>query len=140
MAKSGQQFGTPSVAPGDGEFLEEAGSAQVQDTVVLFAWIAFDIFMLTPVICRGDGPRSALIPGYFLLIAGTGLRLRIYLVWFATSLCLAGYFSLLFEAYWQRPEFAVDLKECMITVLSMAALGLIQYILSGEWGACRREQ
>ncbi len=96
---------------------------------VLFAWIAFDIVMLTLVICRGDGPRSALIPGYFLLIAGTGLRLRICLVWFATSVCLAGYFSLLLEAYWQRPEFAVDLKEWVITALSMAALGLIQYIL-----------
>ena len=96
---------------------------------VLFAWIAFDIFMLTLVINRGDGPRSALIPGYFLLIAGTGLRLHIRLVWFATGLCLAGYFSLLLEAHWQRPELAVGLKDWMITALSMAALGLIQYIL-----------
>jgi serine/threonine-protein kinase len=96
---------------------------------VLFAWIAFDILMLTLVIYRGDGPHSALVPGYFLLIAGTGLRLRIYLVWFATGVCLAGYFGLLLEAGLRRPEFAVDLKEWVITALSMAALGLIQYIL-----------
>ena len=95
---------------------------------VLFAWIAFDIFMLTLVIYRGDGPRSALVPGYFLLIAGTGLRLRVYLIWFATSLCLTGYFSLLLEAFCWRSELAVDLKDWMITALSMAALGLIQYI------------
>jgi hypothetical protein len=96
---------------------------------VLFAWIAFDILMLTLVIYRGDGPHSALVPRYFLLIAGTGLRLRIYLVWFATGVCLAGYFGLLLEAGLRRPEFAVDLKEWVITALSMAALGLIQYIL-----------
>lgn len=46
---------------------------------VPFGWTAFDVLMLSLLIYRGDGPRSALILAYLLLIAGTALRFRISL-------------------------------------------------------------
>ena len=96
---------------------------------VLFAWTAFDALMLTLVIQQGKGAQSVMIVGYLLLIAGTGLRLRVKLIWFVTALSLLGYLFILLYDYWYHPELMVPLRQCLITALSMAALGLIQHIL-----------
>jgi serine/threonine-protein kinase len=95
----------------------------------IFGWAAFDVLMLTLLLLQGDGPRSAMLPAYFLLIAGTALRLRIALVWFVAGLCLVSYAGLLAEAAWHRPHLAVELKDWAIFVLSLGLQGLVQYFL-----------
>jgi len=39
-----------------------------------FGWAALDVLMATLMMARGQGPRSALLVGYPLLIVGTALR------------------------------------------------------------------
>jgi serine/threonine protein kinase len=94
-----------------------------------FAWAALDVLMLTLFLFQGDGPQSAMLPGYLLLTAGTALRLRLALVWFVTGLCLLSYAALLLEAVWQRPYFAVPPKDWILFSLSLVVLGLIQHLL-----------
>jgi serine/threonine-protein kinase len=100
-----------------------------------YGWAAFDVLMLTLVLLQGDGPHSALLPAYLLLIAGTALRLRIALVWFVTGLCVLGYQVLVAEAAWRRPQFATDLKGAVIFSLSLGILGLMQHFLLRRVGA-----
>ena len=98
-------------------------------TPAVFGWAAFDVLMLTLLLLQGDGPRSAVLPAYFVLIAGTALRLRIDLVWFVAGLCLVSYAGLLAEAAWHRPHLAVGMKDWAIFVLSLGLQGLVQYFL-----------
>jgi hypothetical protein len=82
--------------------------------------------MLTVLLARGDGPRSAVLVGYLLLIAGTTLRFRVSLLWFVTSLCLVSYVGLAAHTAWRRPALAVGVKEMMIFSLSLLILGVLQ--------------
>lgn len=110
-------------------------------TQATYAWSAFDVLMLTLFFLQGNGPESAMLPGYLLLTAGTVLRLRIGLVWFVTGLCLASYVGLLAEAYWQRPHFMVSEKEWLLFALSLVIVGLIQHLLLRRvMGALSRER
>jgi serine/threonine-protein kinase len=110
-------------------------------TAATFAWAALDVLMLTLFLLQGDGPHSAMLPGYLLLIAGTVLRLRIALVWFVTGLCLLSYAGLLLQAAWSRPYFSVAPKNWILFVLSLLVLGLIQHLLLRRvLGAITREQ
>jgi hypothetical protein len=94
-----------------------------------FGWAAFDVLMLTLVLLNGDGPHSALLPAYLLLIAGTALRLRISLIWLVTGLCCLSYLVLAAEAAWRRPALTTTWKDGIIFVLSLGILGLIQHFL-----------
>ncbi len=102
-----------------------------QRPAATFAWAAFDVLLLTLLLLNkgSDGPRSALLPAYLLLIAGTTLRLRIALVWFVTVLCLLSYAGLLAEAAWRRPHLAPGRPAAIIFALSLAVLGLTQHLL-----------
>jgi tRNA A-37 threonylcarbamoyl transferase component Bud32 len=104
-----------------------------------FAWAAFDVILLTLFLLRGDGPHSAMLPGYLLLPAAAALRLRPALVWFVTGLCLVSYGALLAEAAWRRPEVMVRPKDWIIFALSLAISGLIQYLLVRRVLAAARE-
>jgi serine/threonine-protein kinase len=96
---------------------------------VTCGWAAFDVSMFTLVLLCGRGPRSALLPAYLLLIAGTTLRLRIGLIWFVTGLCLLSYLTLVAEAAWRRPQLLPDLVPAMAFAMSMFFQGLIQHLL-----------
>jgi hypothetical protein len=76
---------------------------------------------------RGQGPRSALLVGYPLLIVGTALRFRISLLWFVTGLCVAGYLGMVAEAEWRRPALAVGVKDWLIFSLGLLILGFLQH-------------
>jgi hypothetical protein len=59
-------------------------------------WITIDVILLTALLAMlPDAARSALVMGYVLLIAISGLWCRVSLVWFTTALCLAGYAALI---------------------------------------------
>jgi eukaryotic-like serine/threonine-protein kinase len=97
--------------------------------LVAYGWAAMDVLLFTVFLLRGNGPRSAMLVGYLLLIAGTALRFRIGMVWFVTGLCLASYLALVMEASLLRPEYAVAPKEWILFALSLFVLGLIQQLL-----------
>jgi hypothetical protein len=94
-----------------------------------FGWAAFNVLCFTLLLLKGEGPRSALLPGYLLLIAGTALRLRVALVWFVAGLSLLSYLGLLAEAVWRRPHLMPERAAAFIFVLSLGLVGLIQYYL-----------
>jgi tRNA A-37 threonylcarbamoyl transferase component Bud32 len=97
--------------------------------LVAYGWAALDVLMFTVFLLRGNGPQSAMLVGYLLLIAGTALRFRIAMVWFVTSLCLTSYFALVIEASGRRPHVAVTTKEWILFAISLFVLGLIQHLL-----------
>jgi serine/threonine-protein kinase len=92
-----------------------------------FGWAALDVVMATLMMARGQGPRSALLIGYPLLIVGTALRFRISMLWFVTTLCIASYLSMVAEAAWRRPLLAVPVKDWMIFSLGLLILGFLQH-------------
>jgi tRNA A-37 threonylcarbamoyl transferase component Bud32 len=98
-------------------------------TVFTFLWAGCDVLLFTLLLFVGNGPRSALLPVYLLLIGGTALRLRIDLVWYVTALCLLSYGGLLAEAAWRRPDLVPGQPVVFIFVLSMATLAVVQYYL-----------
>jgi serine/threonine-protein kinase len=96
-------------------------------TVATFGWVALDVLMATIMMARGQGPRSALLVGYPLLIVGTALRFRISLLWFVTALCIVGYLSLVAEAAWRRPRLALGITDSMVFVIALLILGFLQH-------------
>jgi serine/threonine-protein kinase len=96
-------------------------------TAATFAWAALDVMMATLMMARGQGPRSALLIGYPLLIVGTALRFRISLLWFVTGLCVASYVGMVVEAEWRRPALAVGVKDWLIFSLGLLILGFLQH-------------
>jgi serine/threonine-protein kinase len=92
-----------------------------------FGWAALDVLMATAMMARGQGPRSALLVGYPLLIVGTALRFRISLLWFVTGLCVASYLGMVIEAEWRRPYLAIGVKDWLIFSLALVILGFLQH-------------
>ncbi len=97
--------------------------------VAVYGWAALDVVMATLMMWRGQGPRSALVCGYPLLIVGATLRFRTPLVWYVTGLCIAGYLGLVAEAAWLRPQLAVPLKDWVIFCLAQVILAYMQHQL-----------
>jgi hypothetical protein len=92
-----------------------------------YGWAALDVVMATLMMARGQGPRSALLVGYPLLIVGTALRFRISLLWFVTALCVASYLGLVADAAWHRPNLAIAPKDWMIFSLGLLIVGFLQH-------------
>jgi hypothetical protein len=102
-----------------------------------YASTAFDIAMLTCIICLGDVGRSALIVGYFLILILAALRLSLPLVWFATAAAAVGYLSVLGVARWPESfgfgklsgAASVDLRvpryQEAIVILAIAFAGIL---------------
>lgn len=66
-----------------------------------------DIVILTSIICVADGPRSALVVGYLLILVLAALRLSLPLVRFATAACALAYVFVLGCAKWPD-SFGLD--------------------------------
>jgi eukaryotic-like serine/threonine-protein kinase len=59
------------------------------------AWIGVDVALLTILLGSLNAARSAMVLGYPLMIAWSGLWSRVRLVWLTTALCIAGYATLI---------------------------------------------
>lgn len=89
---------------------------------------ACDVLMLTTILCVADGPRSPLVVGYFLLIAGSALRFQLRLVWFATLASMAGYLWLQGFARWfadPERQLSVPRYQQLIVLVALAMTGVI---------------
>ncbi len=62
------------------------------------AWIMTDVTLLTILLGSLDAAKTAMVLGYSLLIAMSGLWSRVRLVWLTTALCIAGYATLILGA------------------------------------------
>ena len=95
-----------------------------------YATTASDIVLLTTMLLVAHGPRSAMVVGYFLIIALAGLRFQLRLVWCATLGSMAGYLFLLGYAKWfasetVRADMTVPRYQQLIFLAALAMLGVI---------------
>jgi serine/threonine-protein kinase len=97
-------------------------------TAVIYAWAASDVMWFSILLLISKGPQSPLLLGYFLAIAGAGVRFRLALVWFVAILSALSYLGLCGHALWRRPEVAVDLRTGLIFVLGLLLMGLFVYL------------
>jgi serine/threonine-protein kinase len=98
--------------------------------VATFAWAGTDVVLFTLLLGRADGPKSALVVGYLLLVGGAALRYRPRLVGFVTGLSLLGYLGLTLDAQLRRPEMRVRSHESFIFLLSLVLMGLMLHLLA----------
>jgi len=75
------------------------------------------------------GPRSTVLLGYLLLVAGSALRFHIGLVWLVTGLSMAGYGCVVADAVWHRPPLAPPSGAVLPFVLSLGVTGLIVHLM-----------
>jgi hypothetical protein len=102
--------------------------AKIFSSALKYVTTACDMTLLTLVVLAGDGPRSAMVVGFFLIIALATLRLRIGLMWFATAGSLLGYLVVLCCATWFLPadrDLSVPRYEQLITLAAIAIEGVI---------------
>jgi hypothetical protein len=86
-----------------------------------------DILLLTVLAALAGGPFSALVLGYFLIIAMAALRFSLGLVWFATIASMLGYWSLVGfkDPKWFDADHAVPPATQLISLLSLALTGVV---------------
>ena len=98
----------------------------------IYGWAGMDVLLFTCLLAVADGPRSTILFGYLLLVAGATLRFRVGLVWYVTGLCLSAYLLLVAEAYWRRPHLLPPAKGVLPFLLGLMTMGLIGGILLGR--------
>jgi serine/threonine-protein kinase len=96
--------------------------------VVTYGWATMDVLLFTGFLLVADGPRSSVLIGYPLLVAGTALRFRVGLVWYVAGVCLLGYTGLVLDAHWYRSQFIPAPKTHLPFVLSLGIMALIQHL------------
>jgi hypothetical protein len=100
------------------------------------SWLKFistagDLLLLTSILTLGDGPRSPLLVGYFLIIAVATLRFSLELMWLATAGAAAGYLFLVGFARWgsipgwERGDLTTPRHWQVIFVLALVLQGVV---------------
>lgn len=92
-----------------------------------YASSAADLVLLTALASLGDGPRSPLVLGYFLIIALAGLRFSLGLIWCCTLGSMAGYLLLVAikDKGWFDADHFVSPVEQLSTLLSLGITGIV---------------
>jgi tRNA A-37 threonylcarbamoyl transferase component Bud32 len=98
-------------------------------TAAVYGWAALDVALLSTFLFVAHGPKSALLMGYLLLVAGAALRFRVALVWFVTGLTILGYGGVVLDAKWRRPELMVETKAVVIYIIGLLLMGLMMHLL-----------
>jgi hypothetical protein len=96
-----------------------------------YAWAAFDVLMFTALLLRAEGPHSALLVCYLLLVAAAALRFRVSLVWLVSGLCQVSYALLLADTHWRpsRAKLAVPPYQAVIFLLSLVLMAVAMTLL-----------
>ena len=92
-------------------------------------WVAMDVVLFTLLLLAGDGPVSAVLVAYPLLVAGAALRFRIGLVWLVAGLATLGYLTTVVDACWHRPHLTPESKAPLPFVLSLLITALILHLV-----------
>lgn len=96
--------------------------------VVVFLWATWDVLLLTTFLFTTDSAKSPLALLYHVLVAFSVLRFRADLVGYVTGLALLGYFCHVAYTVTYLPELGLSLREVFPFALSLAVVGLIQYM------------
>lgn len=82
-----------------------------------------DVFLLTLLLLRADGPRSPLIAAYFFVLCLAALRFSLPLLRFTAPAAMLSYAVVARQAAARRPELAVAPHAEMIVLLALALCG-----------------
>ncbi|MCE9580949.1 MAG: hypothetical protein K8T20_00380 [Planctomycetes bacterium] len=99
-----------------------------------YAAVSVDLLLVTVLLMATDGPRSALLILYLLVVASSALRLKLNLVRVTTLLAAVAYGAVLVHAYEYRPEWVVPRRQQVIFTLAIGCAGLI----AGQAVRCAR--
>jgi len=95
----------------------------------IYAWAAMEVVLFTGFLFAANGPSSAMVIGYLLLIAASVLRNRPVLTWCVTAISVVSYLSLVADAHWSRPQLAVPVYHSVYYVLSECVMGLLMHLV-----------
>lgn len=101
---------------------------QIFPAALKYLSTAADIVYLTAILMLADGPRSAMVVGYFLVVALAGLRFNLSLVWFSTGGSMFAYLFLLGYGRWfAAPErnLRIERYQELIFLLALALSGIV---------------
>ncbi|MEZ5963591.1 MAG: serine/threonine-protein kinase [Planctomycetota bacterium] len=88
-------------------------------------WVGADAVALAAVAAWGDGPGSAVVRAFPVLIAASALWLRRDVVLLATAACTLAYLALVFHAEWHATAWRQPSATYVMTATSFALLGWI---------------
>jgi serine/threonine-protein kinase len=94
-----------------------------------YAWASMEVLLLSATLWMANGPTSALVPGYLLLIGAAALRFRALLVWFVTGLAAVSYLALEIEAFLHRPDCKVAPYQAFIFVVMLVLMAVVFHLL-----------
>jgi hypothetical protein len=94
----------------------------------VFGWVTMEVALFTAVLYQGEGPKSALLVCYMLLLGGAALRFRVDLIWYVTAICLASYWALIY-VYQLQQHLQVPLYASIVFSMALAVMGLILHLL-----------
>jgi serine/threonine-protein kinase len=98
------------------------------------AWIGVDVTLLTILLGSLDAARSAMVLGYPLMIAWSGLWSRLRLVWLTTAMCIAGYATLVIGAKeWTTGTTNHDPNVVIAMLLVMGYVTALQAEKTSAW-------
>jgi serine/threonine-protein kinase len=98
-------------------------------TPAAYCWACTEVALFTCFLLVGDGPRSALVVGYPLLIAAAALRAGPRLVCTVAGLCVSGYVLVLADAVWNRRQLAAPPPVFVPFLLCLVFVAVIQCLL-----------
>jgi len=84
-----------------------------------------DLVLLTAVLALGEGTKSPLVLGYFLIQMMACLRFQLRLIWFASLGAAAGYLFLMGYAKWAEEAQRVPRYQQLLTLVGIALGGII---------------
>jgi hypothetical protein len=94
----------------------------------VYCWVSMEVLLFTLLLFQGDGPKSALLVYYLLLLGGAALRFQIELVWYATGMYLTSYWALIYVCR-DQPRLEVPLFASIIFSVSLPLMSLILHLL-----------
>ena len=95
-----------------------------------YVWASLDVVMFTAILATARGVESPALVVYPLLVAGTGLRYRIGLVWMVSAVCLAGYWWLLLaSSNWLEPGSNIARSAPIYFSLCLIIIALIMHLV-----------
>ncbi len=89
------------------------------------AVVAVDLGLVTLLLFAGTGPRSSLVVLYLLVVASSGLRLRLDVVRFATGLAFALYLVVVAWGVGIRPEHRIAHADQVVFMLAVLLTGAV---------------
>jgi hypothetical protein len=84
-----------------------------------------DLVLLTSVLALGEGSKSPLVLGFFIIQMLAALRFSLPLVWFASLGSAACYVFLLGYAVWMEPSQRVPRYQQLLVLVGLALSGVI---------------